>query len=165
MTKKISFHDHEVVGAKITRGILDRADLAPQVKDLTVKLVRHHQFRFYDDTKDSTIKKWMRTLGKDGWRLVLMVRLLDRKGNQKNKDKPLVTQEWTGLLEKCKKLEKNMVYYEDLALSPERIFAIVPHDKRKEALSNLVSIMENDREKNTTKYIKSYLKTNYGAKS
>jgi hypothetical protein len=113
MTRSVSFHKHEVVGANKTREMLTRLGYPAEVVEDVAILVRHHQFRFYPDTKDETIQKWMRKLGKNSsgqerWKLVMLLRLLDRGGNDKNKNKPLITKAWNELYEKCHKLNQDL---------------------------------------------------------
>lgn len=170
MSKTVSFHKHEVAGVQKTKTMLTRMGVDPNtIKDVSI-LVRNHQYRFYQDTKDETIIKWMRKLGKDAsgytrWKKLMLLRLYDRAGNDKNKSKPLVTKEWKELWVKCEKLNKGLVYFEDLVIDEKELIKLkVPTNKIQEALSNMIGIVQSNVDRNNKKYLKDYIKRNYGAK-
>ena len=113
----------------------------------------------------------MRNLGKttrgEGiWRLQMLLQLLDRNANDKNKSKPLITKEWKNLYEKCSKFElENFVYYEDLPVSAEDFNQLkIPINKHKEALNNMIAIVQADPSRNRREYLMDYLRKNYGKK-
>lgn len=81
---KYTFFGHEVVGAKMTKKILERLRFSRETIDLVVKLVRNHMF--FSDTDQITLSAVRRIIKKVGpehiWDL-MKVRECDRVGMKK----------------------------------------------------------------------------------
>ena len=81
---KYTFFGHEVVGARMTKKILDRLKFSRETNDLVVKLVRNHMF--FSDTEQITLSAVRRIIQKVSpehiW-LLMEVRECDRVGMKK----------------------------------------------------------------------------------
>jgi tRNA nucleotidyltransferase (CCA-adding enzyme) len=81
---KYTFFGHEVVGARMTKKILERMKFSRETIDLVVKLVRNHMF--FSDTEQITLSAVRRVIQKVSpeniW-LLMQVRECDRVGMKK----------------------------------------------------------------------------------
>jgi poly(A) polymerase/tRNA nucleotidyltransferase (CCA-adding enzyme) len=81
---KYTFFGHEVVGARITKKVLERLRVPRETADLVVSLVRNHMF--FSDTEQITLSAVRRVITKVGpehiWQL-MEVRECDRVGMKK----------------------------------------------------------------------------------
>lgn len=81
---KYTFFGHEVVGARITKKIMERLKFSRETTDLVVKLVRNHMF--FSDTEQITLSAVRRIIQKVSpehiW-LLMEVRECDRVGMKK----------------------------------------------------------------------------------
>jgi hypothetical protein len=108
---KVSFHKHDVVGAQKTREMMENLGFKPNNTEYVSSLVRWHQFRFYPETKENTIVKWIEKV-KPGYVYDLIrLRLADRSGNLKNSNKVLLNKELADLIEKLEVLIPKTVSY------------------------------------------------------
>ncbi|MBP6856174.1 MAG: CCA tRNA nucleotidyltransferase [Candidatus Pacebacteria bacterium] len=82
---KYTFYGHEVVGAHMTKKIMDRMKFPKDITEIVVKFVRYHMF--FSDTKTITLSAVRRTIVNIGrehiWEL-MEVRECDRVGMKKN---------------------------------------------------------------------------------
>ena len=77
---KPTFYNHEVVGARIVKGIADRLRLPREQKDFLWKMVRWHMFTYNPEMTDSAIRRFMRRVGKEDIPKMIELRVGDRKG-------------------------------------------------------------------------------------
>ncbi len=166
--KKISFHNHEVVGAQKVKDWMTELGFSAQETNRVTKLVRQHQYRFYNDSSRTTIRKWLEELGsKQAYLDQLHVRYADRKGNPKNDGKPLYTQEQRELEHiVADMIQKGEIVFPDELKVGWRDFhkLNIPRDKHKEAMSNMLGIVRANKERNTRPYLLEYLERNYAGK-
>lgn len=81
---KYTFYGHEVVGAKMTKKILEDLKFPKKTVDIVVKLVRHHMF--FSDTETitlSAVRRIITSVGKDHIWDLMQVRECDRVGMNK----------------------------------------------------------------------------------
>lgn len=104
----VSFHNHEVVGATKAYEAMKRLKFPNEWCTQVVTFVRYHMWRFTDETKDSTIKKWASTVHPHT-RDLLRLRMADRKGNRAKIGRPSITYAMKKLLRKLLKFEKEKV--------------------------------------------------------
>lgn len=84
-----SFHGHEVVGAHMTREIMQRLKYPKQTIETVVKLVRWHMF--FSDTDQitlSAVRRIIRNVGKDQIWNLMNIRSCDRIGTGRPKESP-----------------------------------------------------------------------------
>lgn len=80
-TGLITFHNHEVVGAKQAVQIADRFRLSKKDKEKLVLLVRHHQFTVSEIQTDKAVRRFIRDVGKENIQDMLDLRTGDRVGS------------------------------------------------------------------------------------
>jgi len=85
-TGLITFHNHEVVGTKLTEKIADRFKLSNKQKDKLVKLVKYHQFSVAENQTDKAIKRFIRNVGKEYLEDIIALRFADRLGSSAKAD-------------------------------------------------------------------------------
>ncbi len=76
----ITFYNHEVAGAKITKEIADRLRLSKKDRDRLWHLVRFHQFTVNENQTDSALRRFIRNVGKENLEDMLILRTADRLG-------------------------------------------------------------------------------------
>ncbi|MBU4274333.1 HD domain-containing protein [Patescibacteria group bacterium] len=84
-----TFYNHEIVGAKITKEILERLKFSKKDIEKIVKLVRYHLF-YYNagEVKDSSVRRLVRNVGPESMEELLQVRMADRIGSGVPKAEP-----------------------------------------------------------------------------
>jgi tRNA nucleotidyltransferase (CCA-adding enzyme) len=169
-TKKIingdaTFYKHEVVGASIMYNWMKTYKFSRKECEYVSKMVRHHQWRFEDDTTDKTIRHWLQEVGKEEWRDLITLRMADRMGNLKKKDKPVVTQKMKELVDRVEGMIKAGVpiFKEDLAINGQDLIelGIKPGPIFKDIFSNILGIVITNPEKNTKDWLSKYVTKNY----
>ncbi len=99
-TQNITFYGHEVVGAKMTKKILERMHYPQKTIDLVVNLVRWHMF--FSDTEQitaSAVRRMINNVGKDNiWDLVNL-RICDRVGTGRPKEDPYRLRKYKSIIE------------------------------------------------------------------
>jgi len=99
--KKYTFYGHEVVGARITKKILERLKFPKKESELVDKLVRNHMF--FSDTEQITLSAVRRIIAKVGaeniWDL-MNVRECDRVG-MKKKEAPYRLRKYFAMIEEA----------------------------------------------------------------
>ena len=99
--KKYTFYGHEVVGAKMTKKILERLKFPKKEIDLVEKLIRTHMF--FSDTEQITLSAVRRIIAKVGveniWAL-MDVRESDRVG-MKKKEAPYRLRKYFAMIEEA----------------------------------------------------------------
>lgn len=77
----ITFYNHEIVGARMVRGIAERLKLSRQQAIKLYTLVRHHMFHYQPHNTDAAIRRFMRKVGLDYIDDILDLREGDRLGS------------------------------------------------------------------------------------
>lgn len=85
-----TFYKHEYIGAKIFLDFARANNWPSSYSGRIYSAIRHHQYRIYDDTRDATIKKWLKSIGRTTWEDIRLLRVCDRMANEANKDKPII---------------------------------------------------------------------------
>ena len=76
----ITFYNHEILGASITRNIAEKLKLSKKDADKLVTLVRWHQFSMDERQTDKAIRRFIRNVGKENLGDMLKLRTADRLG-------------------------------------------------------------------------------------
>jgi tRNA nucleotidyltransferase (CCA-adding enzyme) len=99
-TKEWTFYGHEVVGARMTKDILERLRFPKVISEPVVKLVRYHMFfSDPDEITLSAVRRMVRNVGKDLiWRL-MDLRTCDRIGTGRPKEKPYRLRKYHAMIE------------------------------------------------------------------
>lgn len=161
----VHFYKHEVVGASLVHDWMTEYKFTKKETDYVSKIIRNHQWRFEDDTKDKTIRKWIQTIGKEDWRDLITIRMADRKGNLAKKHKPMITAEMRWLISKVEYMLTTEVplFKEDLAINGDDLVALgmKPSPKFKEIFSQIMGIVLSDPERNNREWLLDFVKRNY----
>jgi putative nucleotidyltransferase with HDIG domain len=160
-----SFHQHEVIGATIAYKLLKRLLFTDETIRYVVKMIRHHMFRFEDDSSDKAICKWLFKVGKNEWEDLFLLRQADRKGNKANKDKPAITKKMKDLEEKIIALIGSgiAIFKEDLNITEEEIRNNVHIESSvEEVFLNLLGIVNGDPTRNEHEWLLAYVRRVYG---
>lgn len=78
--KEITFYNHEVAGARMTKAISQRLKLSKKDSDLLWLLVRWHMFAYEPKMTDKAIRRFIRHIGKENIDNMIMLRTGDRVG-------------------------------------------------------------------------------------
>ncbi|AKM79619.1 MAG: tRNA adenylyl-/cytidylyl-transferase [Candidatus Beckwithbacteria bacterium GW2011_GWB1_47_15] len=78
--KEITFYNHEVVGARMTKVIAERLKLSKKQKNLLWILVRWHMFAYEPQMTDKAVRRFIRRVGRDNINKMMMLRIGDRVG-------------------------------------------------------------------------------------
>lgn len=76
----ITFYNHEIVSAQITKRIADRLRLSNKDKEKLYKLVRFHQFSVDEKQTDSALRRFIKKVGLENVEDMLDLRVGDRLG-------------------------------------------------------------------------------------
>jgi len=99
-TKEWTFYGHEVVGAKIVKGIMKRLKFSNEVIDKVYKLVRYHMFFSDPDAITlSAVRRMVRNVGKELIWDLMDVRTCDRIGTGRPKEKPYRLRKYHAMIE------------------------------------------------------------------
>lgn len=84
-----TFYGHEVIGARMVAGIMERLKFFKDLSDQLVKLVRYHMF-FYvpDEVTESSVRRLLVNVGQENVEDLLKVREADRIGSGRPKAVP-----------------------------------------------------------------------------
>ncbi len=98
------FHNHELVGARMTEKILKRLKFSKKDVEKITKLVRFHLFYYHpDEVGASSVRKLLRQLGQENIEELLQVRYADRIGSSVAKAEPYKLRHLKYMLEKVAK--------------------------------------------------------------
>jgi len=100
--KKYTFFGHEVVGARMTKKILERLKLPRETIDEVVNLVRWHMF--FSDPAEITLSAVRRTItkvGEDNIQDLLNLRVCDRIGTGRPKEQPFRFRQYKAMVDEA----------------------------------------------------------------
>ncbi len=96
-----TFHNHEVIGAKMTRNILNRLKFKKEDREKITLLVRYHLFYYnVGEVSESSVRRLLRKVGKENIEELLEVRMADRIGSGVPKAEPYRLRHMRYLIEK-----------------------------------------------------------------
>lgn len=153
-TKEWTFYGHEVVGAKMTEKILKRLKFPKAMIEKVVKLVRYHMF--FSDPEAITLsaaRRMVRNVGKELIWDLMDLRVCDRIGTGRPKEKPFRLRKYHAMIEqvlrdpvsvKMLKLNGDIMIAE-MGMKPGRKMGWILHALLEEVLD--------DPKKNTREYL------------
>ncbi len=158
-TNQYTFYGHEVVGARVTRVIMERLKFSKDLIDTVSLMVRWHMF--FSDTEQVTISAVRRLIvnvGKDKiWDLVNL-RMCDRIGTGRPKEEPYRLRMYESMIEQAL---QDPVSLKMLKTNGERIMSVTqetPGPKIGFVLHALFDEVLEDPKKNTEEYLDSRAK-------
>ena len=97
-----TFHGHEVVGAKMTKVILQRLKFPRETIDTVQNLVRWHMF-FSDPDKVtlSAVRRIIRNVGRENIEYLVNLRICDRIGTGRPKEQPFRLRKYQAMIEQA----------------------------------------------------------------
>ncbi len=100
--KDWTFHGHEVVGAKLTKKILEDFRFSRETIEKVVKLVRWHMF-FSDPDQItlSAVRRMIRNVGEENIWDLLNLRICDRVGTGRPKEQPFRFRKYKAMVEQA----------------------------------------------------------------
>ena len=148
----VTFHNHEVVGARTAKRIAERLKLPKKDQDKVFTLVRWHMFHYDPKMTDSAIRRFIRRVGLENIHDMIALRIGDRIGSGAK------TTSWR-LTELQKRIGEQL--YEPLSLKDMavdggdvmRILDIKPSRKIGEILNTLFEEILDDSSRNTKEYL------------
>lgn len=148
----ITFYNHEIVGAHITKKITERLKFSKKDQERLFILARYHQFTVDERQTDSAIRRFIKNVGKENVQDMLDLRIGDRLGGG--------AKETSWRLEKFKKrlkeVQKQPFSIKDLKVNGNDVMkslGIKPSPKVGEILNKLFEEVEQDPSKNTREYL------------
>lgn len=154
-----TFYNHDIVGAKITRKILQRLKYSNDIVDKVSHLVRHHMF-FYSlgDITDAAVRRLLARVGKENIAEIIQVRICDRLGMGRPKAKPYKLIELEQRLHEVQldPISVKMLKIDGLELM--KLLEIEPSPKIGLLLNALLAEVLEDPKKNKKAYLQKRLK-------
>lgn len=95
-----TFYGHEVIGAEMTKTIMERLNYPRKTIDLVYKLVRWHMF--FSDTEQitlSAVRRMIANVGQDHIWDLMNLRICDRVGTGRPKENPYRLRKYTAMIE------------------------------------------------------------------
>ncbi|MBV9349734.1 MAG: HD domain-containing protein, partial [Patescibacteria group bacterium] len=100
--KDWTFHGHEVIGARITKKILERLHFSRDTIEKTVKLVRWHMFfSDPDQVTLSAVRRIIANVGTENIDDLLKLRICDRIGTGRPKEQPFRLRKYMAMVDEA----------------------------------------------------------------
>lgn len=144
-SKEWTFYGHEVVGARMAKGIMKRLKFPNEISEKVVKLVRYHMFfSDPDEITLSAVRRMVKNVGKDLIWSLMDVRTCDRIGTGRPKEKPYRLRKYHAMIEQVmrdpisvKMLKMNGdIMIGEMGLKPGRKMGWVLHALLEEVLDD-----------------------------
>ncbi len=147
--EQATFHNHEIVGAKMTRGILRRLKFKREEVEKITLLVRYHLFYYnVGEVSESSVRRLVRKVGKENIEELLQLRMADRIGSGVPKAEPYRLRHLRYLIEK---VSQDAISVNMLKIGGEEIMkelGVAPGPVVGDVLSILLSEVINNPQKN-----------------
>jgi poly(A) polymerase/tRNA nucleotidyltransferase (CCA-adding enzyme) len=153
-TKQWTFYGHDVVGARMTKKIMERMKFPTKMIETVVKLVRWHMF--FSDTEAitlSAVRRMVANVGKDHIWELMDVRVADRIGTGRPKESPYRLRKYRSMVEEAM---RDPISVSMLKINGEKIMKvgnITPGPIIGLVLSALLEEVLEDPKKNTEEYL------------
>ncbi len=152
--KDWTFHGHEVVGARVTRKILEELRFSRETIEKVVKLVRWHMF-FSDPDQItlSAVRRMIRNVGEENIEDLLNLRICDRIGTGRPKEQPFRFRKYKAMVEQALRdpLSVSMLKTDGNRIMSE--FHVQPGPRIGWILHALLEDVLDDPKKNTQEYL------------
>lgn len=152
--KKYTFFGHEVVGARMTKKILNRLKFPREETEIIEKLVRWHMF--FSDPDEITLAAVRRTIvriGEDQIDDLLNLRVCDRIGTGRPKEQPFRFRKYKAMVDEAL---RDPISVKMLKVNGDRIMEITEEKPGKKLGWTLHALLEEvliNPEKNTEEYL------------
>ncbi len=150
----VIFHNHEIVGARMSSEICDRLRFSKKQKEKVVTLIRWHMFTVDEKITDSAVRRFIRRVGVENVKDMMDLRIGDRLGGGTQ-----TAESWRLKLFK-KRVEEQLApapfSINDLAIDGKDIMEtlnIKPSKQVGDLLQKLFEEVDEDLAKNTREYL------------
>jgi tRNA nucleotidyltransferase (CCA-adding enzyme) len=149
-----TFYNHEIVGANMTRKILERLKFPKKDIEKIYKLVRYHLFYYnVDEVTESSVRRLVTNVGKENVDELLEVRMCDRIGSGVPKAEPYKLRHLRYLIDKT---SQDAISVSMLNISGEEIMKIL-NIKPGPKIGNIYNILLAEALKDSKNNDKEYL--------
>ncbi len=154
-----TFYNHEVIGARMTKKILQRLKFPGKDIQKIVTLVRYHLFYYnVDEVGESSVRKLIRQVGQDNMPELIQLRTCDRIGSGVPKAKPYKLRHLEYLIDK---VSQDPISVEKLKINGNAIMKLLktqPGPRIGEILDILLSEILEKPAYNSKKYLTTRVK-------
>ena len=114
-----TFYNHEIIGAKMTKKIMERLRYPLHIAEKVTKLVRYHLFYYnVDEVSESSVRRLIARVGVEDMEDLIRVRMCDRIGSGVPKAEPYKLRHFRFLIEK---LQRDPISVRMLKINGDRI--------------------------------------------
>jgi len=149
-----SFHNHQVVGARVAKTALQRLRFSGETTKIVAKLVRHHMF--FSDTDvitHSAVRRLLQAVGTDLIWDLINLRICDRVGTGRPKEEPYRLRKFQAMIEE---VQRDPISVGMLAIDGKTLMDVsheTPGPRIGWALHALLDEVMEDPGKNTSEYL------------
>lgn len=157
--KAWTFYGHEVIGARVTKKILENLKFPTKVIEKTVKMIRWHMF--FSDTEQitlSAVRRMVVNVGRDNIWDLMNLRICDRIGTGRPKEDPYRLRKYHAMIEEAL---RDPISVGMLKIDGKRIMevtGVAPGPKIGFTLHALLEEVLEDPTKNTEEYLENTAK-------
>ncbi|HEY0221141.1 MAG TPA: CCA tRNA nucleotidyltransferase [Candidatus Paceibacterota bacterium] len=157
--KTWTFYGHEVIGARVTKKILENLKFPTKITDKTVKLIRWHMF--FSDTAQitlSAVRRMIVNVGRENIWDLMDLRICDRIGTGRPKEDPYRLRKYHSMIEEAL---RDPISVGMLKIDGKRIMEVTgiePGPKIGFTLHALLEEVLDDPQKNTEDYLENTAK-------
>ncbi|MGC9031461.1 MAG: CCA tRNA nucleotidyltransferase [Minisyncoccia bacterium] len=154
-----TFYNHEVVGAEMTKKILERLKFPKKDIEKVVKLVRYHLFYYNkDEVSESSVRRLLRNVGPENFDDLLKVRQADRIGSGVPKAEPFRLRYLRYVAEKVLQDPISVKMLKVNGNDVMKILNLKPGPKVGQVLDILLGYVLNDPSKNDRNFLENEIK-------
>ena len=154
-----TFYNHEVIGAKIAKEILQRLRFSKKDIEKTVKLVRYHLFYYnVGEVGEASVRKLVREVGPENINELLQLRMCDRIGSGVPKAEPYKLRHLRYTIEKVSQDPVSVKVLKIKGNDIIKILKISPGPKIGYILNILLSNVLNDPKENKKQTLEKEIK-------
>jgi poly(A) polymerase/tRNA nucleotidyltransferase (CCA-adding enzyme) len=148
---RVTFYNHQHVGAEMTAEIMSRFKFSNAEKDYVVRLVDNHMFDYKSEWSDGALRRFIKRVGVEAIADIFDLRIADFLGNGLRQGFPHYLEEMRGRIEDLLKKDSALTV-RDLAIDGEdvmRELCIGPNRKVGMVLKELLELVLDHPELNT----------------
>ena len=150
-----TFYNHEIIGAKMTRKILNDLKFSKKDAEKIIKLVRYHLFYYnVDEVQESSVRRLLGRVGKENFDELVELRMSDRIGSGCPKALPYKLRHFQYVADR---VSQDVINVNKLKVGGQdvmNILKIQPGPILGKILNILLGEVLDDPKKNTKKYLK-----------
>jgi poly(A) polymerase/tRNA nucleotidyltransferase (CCA-adding enzyme) len=150
--KDITFYNHEVVGARMTKTISRRLRLSKKDSDLLWLLVRWHMFSYDPKMTDAAVRRFIKRIGRENINKMMFLRVGDRVGGGTQATSWRLRE----LRERIEKVLLKPFSISDLKVDGNDVMAVLnlkPGPKIGSILKKLLAVVLDNAAKNDREYL------------